>query len=197
MGDAFQSLSTIVTTLGIILSLLSMMIIFLGKKIQGTSGKQQVTYKGFEIRTDAVILLIIVSVFAASSPLYLQFKYRLQIDPAEIANLKNQLASTKEELNKLKEAKTDINVYGIFHDGASGQPLGGARIRVLRTSVIPSAQVAILGPTNDQGSLTQTLQLQGPNDRLSLIAEKEGYNNQDISISAGYITFPANLIKKK
>lgn len=188
--DAFQLLSLIVTALGIVLCIFSMIFIFLGKKIQGAPGQQQISFKGLEMKTNAVIILVIVSVVIASLPLYFQYDLHLRQYPIEIENLKKQLDDTK-------KASSDFNVQGIFTDGTSRQPLTGARIRVVRKSEYPPVYIATLGPTDDQGTLTQTLKLEGTRDQLSLTAEKENYYTQEILISAGGVIFPANLIKKK
>lgn len=189
MGNDFQTLSLIVTVLGIILSIFSMLLIFLGKRIQGTSGKQQISYKGIEVRTDAVILLICISVSAAIIPLYFQYKLNLKNYPEKISQLEQQLI----EINK---GQKKFTVQGYIFDGESKQPLEGAHIRVLRITDIPPEQIGTIGPTDDQGSYNQCLEFAGPSDRLRLVAEKTGYSSQEIVISKDNVTFPPLLIKK-
>jgi hypothetical protein len=190
MADNFQTLSLIVTVLGIVLSVFSMIFIFLGKRIQGASGKQQLSYKGLELRTDAVILLICISVSAAIIPLYFQYSLHLKNDPAEIARLKGQL-------KEAEEGQTRFTVNGYVTDGVSRQPLEGARIRVVRITVIPPKDVTTIGPTDNQGSYGQALAFEGPGDQLRLVAEKDGYSSQEIVISRNWVTFPPVLSKKK
>ena len=190
MSDYFQMLSLIVTVLGIVLSVFSMVFIFLGKRIQGTSGKQQLSFKGLEMRTDSVILLICISVFAAIVPLYFQYSLHLKSDPAEVERL-------RADLTKAEEGETRFTVNGYVTDGVSRQPLAGARIRVVRITVIPPKDVTTIGPTDDQGSFGQALAFEGPSDQLKLVAEKDGYSSQEIVISRNWVTFPPVLSKKR
>lgn len=63
-----------VTALGIVLSLFSMLFIFLGKSIAGTgTGRQIIKLFGVEIQTNSVMTLLIVSLFTAGFPLGLEF----------------------------------------------------------------------------------------------------------------------------
>lgn len=64
----------IVTALGVLLSLFSILFIFLGKPIAGTDGSSQtVKFGGVQARTNSLMTLLIVSVVAAVLPLCLEF----------------------------------------------------------------------------------------------------------------------------
>lgn len=63
-----------VTALGVLLSLFSILFIFLGKSAAGTgNGSQTLKFGGIEARTNAVMTLLIVSVVTALLPLCLEF----------------------------------------------------------------------------------------------------------------------------
>ena len=61
----------IVTGVGVLVTLFSLFFIGLGKKITGTDGQEIRLLKGVEIRTNSVIMLLIVSVGTTVFPLYL------------------------------------------------------------------------------------------------------------------------------
>lgn len=63
----------IVTLSGLLLSAMCFVIIFRGKRIPGDTGSnQELEYKGFKMRTNAVVMLLIVSAVVMVLPLSLQ-----------------------------------------------------------------------------------------------------------------------------
>jgi hypothetical protein len=81
--DRLTILAYSVTTLGICLSVLSMVFIFRGQPIPGDRGLPQVLkYKGPELRTNAVIMLLIISLVVAGGPFTLLLRHeRTAHDP--------------------------------------------------------------------------------------------------------------------
>jgi hypothetical protein len=66
-------LGYIVTGFGFVLAALSFAVIFRGRRLPGDRGSsQELEFKGFKVRTDAVVMLLVVSVIVTVLPLSLQ-----------------------------------------------------------------------------------------------------------------------------
>ncbi len=201
MIDFFQILSIIITILGIALCVFSMFFIFLGKRIQGASGKQQIKYKELEIRSDAVIILLCISVIAAVLPLYLQYRLNIQGYQQTIEKnneLRQTIDKMQSQLQSAQAGPMRIYMTGQVWDGSERErkPLGGVIIRVMRNDPEPAREITRIGPTNDTGFFAKEIPFEGPDDRLTLLAEKSGYSTQEIIIGKDMIIFPPVLSKK-
>jgi hypothetical protein len=167
-------LSYCITALGTLLCLFSMVFIFLGKKIAGGSGTPQVVnFKGLEVRTDAVVMLFIVSVLVVALPLLL-LHYR---------PLPTPIVATP-------PVPAKFYITGNVHQ-PDGSPLEGAQVQVLKNGSIQNV--------NEQpdglGNFSTEIELR-EGEQLKIITTKDGYINQTLFLSRESLTYPTVLVHR-
>jgi hypothetical protein len=169
-----------VTLLGFLLCLFSMLLIVIGEKSVGEPGSPQtIKFKDLEVKTNSVLMLLIVSVVVAALPLVL-LHYR-PVPPVPATTLPE---------------KRQLYITGYVHR-PDGTPLEGARVVLLR-----------LTPDGHQEQLNEQLaesdgffeippQSLGQGDRLKLITSKTRYVNQTLILGVDSLTYPAVLVQKR
>lgn len=174
--DLREILSYVVTVVGILLCLFSIIFIFAGKRIPGDKGGPQIIkYKGLELRTSSIITILLVSVAVTVLPLFL--------------------------LSYLEYKKPESpSVYDLFLTGRiddeSGRPLEGATATI--TEIQPD------GKTNQpqkkmveaDGNFDFAVRV-GADNKVKLETFKEGYRKQTVILQWKAVTFPSVLVKKK
>lgn len=209
----FPILSYVVSALGILLCGIAMLFIFRGIRVSNAGKPQVLKWKGLEVRTDAVTALLIVSLFPAVLPLFLEYKLQVQGMPAvrdenkelheENMALRKRYMDLKAQADQLQfQAKSTATVApaNIYVNGSvsdtTGRPLVGAVVRIIRT--YPPPEQPIKESTVDGGgSFAEQLQVTGSHDMFKLVAEKKGYSSQVLVLGREYATVPAVLRKEK
>jgi hypothetical protein len=177
-----RSLIFVVTGLGVLLSCFSFVVIFRGRPIPGDKGKaQELGFKGLKLKTNGVVMLLVVSVIVAVLPLGLQ-AWLLSREPAP---------SQPEPLR--------IFVTGQVLDETG--PVEGATVTVtnLKTSKPGEPPVPLHTVTTDGGGVFDLPPLPlEEGDRYRVVASKEGFVEQVVYMGpGGAVGFKTVLIAKK
>jgi hypothetical protein len=178
--DLWTMLSFIVTGLGVLLVIFTLLAISMGKKlVKGKDDPQEIEFKGLKLRTNSMIMLLLVSVIVAVSPLLLMAY--IQTHPGNTTDTK----STSTTMDT-------IFVVGQVNDGA-GKALGGATIKAINTD-----KNEIIGEktTEDDGTFEMKLQFNRNKDRIKLITEKGGYRKYTIVLGTEQVSYPSVLIRQ-
>lgn len=175
-------LSYIITFLGLSLCGFSTVFIYLGRKISGDSGEPQILkYKGVEVRTNAVITLLLVSVVVAVLPLGLLY-------------FKPLPAGEKTEDPPKKAART-LWIIGRVED-ESGAVVREAMVKL--SHVEPSSgpdvksEVRIIG---GDGQFDFPAVAIDEEQGIRLTTEKEGYKSQTLILGVGQVNYPLVLAR--
>lgn len=166
-------LSYAITTLGFLLCGFSAVFMLRGKPIAGDQGAPQVIkYKGLEVRTNAIIMLMLVSVVVAVLPLGLLYYYAPKEPP--------------------EKAKKDVKLFitGRIED-ESGKGLRGATV----TLTDPGGEAQVKSVDAD-GSFDFSLTVKDEEDRIKLRTEKPGYRPQHLIMGFNWVNFPSVLVKE-
>ncbi len=177
--DIKMVLSYVVTILGIVLCVFSMALIVAGKRLPGDKGKAQVIkFKQLEIRTNAVITLLIVSVVVAVAPLAMLFY------------------TSKEGEGFDKQGK--FFIVGRVED-ESGRSLEGATAKVVQVDrngkAVPIEEKTI--GTDGAFDFKVSLDTMMGDNNIRLETDKPGYRKQTIIMQLKQLNVPAVLIKSK
>jgi hypothetical protein len=179
-----EILSYLVTVLGIALCAFSAAFMLRGKAIPGSDNTPQVIkYKDFEVRTNSIIMLMIVSVAVSVMPLGLQAYVDLHRKPPPLV----ATASAMPE-------KTTI-----FVDGHVANESGEDMEQALVTATNTETQSQLKEVHTDQSGAFD-LPLKDVNrarDRIKLVVQKEGYKPQTFILRAESVTIPAVLVKRE
>lgn len=174
-----EFLSYVVTIVGILLCLFSMIFIFVGKRIPGDKGEPQIIkYKDLELRTSSIITILLVSVAVTALPLcllfYLEYKRTIQPKPP-----------------------TDYQLFLAGRiDDETGRPLEGATAEI--TEIYPNGKTGKSEKKNvdTDGTFEFAVSMEA-NNKLKLETHKEGYRKQKVILQLTGVNFPSVLIKKK
>ena len=165
-----QYLIYIVTLFGFFLSWLCFVVIFRGKRIPGDAGSsQELEYKGFKMKTNAVVMLLTVSAFVIVLPLSLQ---------AWLESLRATThASTPAQAVKSQPLTIFITGQVLDTEG----PIEGAKVTVVNMkNVKPGDKLTPLEErvTDGSGSFDFPALSFGEGDRYKVVAAKEGHIEQ-------------------
>lgn len=100
----------VVTTLGVLLSLFSILFVSRGKSIGADGSPQTIRFGGIEARTNLIMTLLIVSVMAAVLPLCLEF-YLLLVGAIGVSQQAPEAAPTS-EIIPMPEIAPALNAIG-------------------------------------------------------------------------------------
>lgn len=158
----------LVTLFGFVLSALCFVVIFRGKRIPGDTGSvQELEYKGFKMKTNAVVMLLTVSSIVTVLPLSLQ------------AWLESIHAGASAPLQPVKSQPLTIFITGQVLD--TDGPIEGAKVTVVNMkNVKPGDKLTPLEErvTNDSGTFDFPPLSFGEGDRYKVVAAKEGHVEQ-------------------
>ncbi len=163
-----------VTAFGFLLAVLGFAVIFMGKRIPGDRGApQQVEFRGFKVKTNGVVALLLVCVIMTALPLSLQawveIQKRKEPPPAPPKAQDMQLYITGQVLN----------VEG---------PVEGAKVTVTNIrNVKPGEPELPLASrlTDGSGSFDFPALPFGEGDRYRVVAAKEGHVEQCFYMGPG------------
>jgi hypothetical protein len=179
-----EILSYIVTVLGIALCAFSAAFMLRGKAIPGSgSSPQVIKYKDFEVRTNAIIMLMIVSVAVSVMPLGLQ----------AYVDLHRKLPPVVAAAPAIPEKTT------IFVDGHVADESGADMEQAIVTATNTDTQSQLKEVQTDQsGAFDLPLKdVSRTRDRIKLVVRKEGYKPQTFILRAESVTIPAVLVKRE
>lgn len=169
-----------VTVFGFVLGALSFAVVFLGKRIPGDRGRnQEIEFKGFKMRTNAVVMLLAVSVVVAVLPLSLQ-AWLLSKRPAE----------------------QDLTLYINGQVVDAKGPVEGATVTVTNMKDVKPGERENPLPlethvTKSSGSFDFSPLPFGQGDKYKLVAEKEGHVEQIFIMGpSGAIVMKTVLVAK-
>jgi len=167
-------LSYAITFLGFVLSIFSMVFMLRGRPMAGDRGSQVIKYKGLELRTNALLMLLIVSVVVAVLPLGLNY----------------YLSPSAEQMQKAAAAvPSSLFIVGRIDD-QEGKPIEGARVTLLDIDGHELDHSNVGG----DGSFAFERHLKGPGYRIKLRTEKDGYRPQNLILGVNDVNFPSVLI---
>lgn len=187
-----QSLIYIVTLFGFFLSALCFVVIFRGKRIPGDTGStQELEYKGFKMKTNAVVMLLAVSSIVTVLPLSLQ----AWLESIRTTNP----VHVNQPVPPAKPQPLTIFITGQVLD--SEGPIEGAKVTVVNMkNVKPGDQLAPLEErvTNDSGTFDFPPLSFGEGDRYKVVAAKEGHVEQYFYMGpSGAVDVRTVLVAKK
>lgn len=171
--DVQGVLSYAVTLLGWLLCVFSAAFMLRGKPMPGDRGSPQVIkYKGLEVRTSAIILLLAVSVVVAVLPLFLLARYPRPVTPPPLL---------------APRPPVKLWISGRVED-ESGRGLSGATVTLGDNKEVKAV--------DGDGSFNFTVTL-AEGERLKLRTEKQGYRPQNLVLGLDFVIFPATLVQSR
>lgn len=179
-----EILSYLVTVLGIALCAFSAGFMLRGKPIPGGgSSPQVIKYKNLEVRTNAIIMLMIVSVAVSVLPLGLQAYVDLHRKPPPVLSTVPAMPE-----------KTTIFVDGHVAD-ESGEDMEQAIVTATNTETQSQLKEV---RTDQSGAFDLPLKdVNRARDRIRLVVQKEGYKPQTFILRAESVTIPAVLVRRE
>lgn len=179
-----SSLIYTITGLGFVLALLSFFIIIRGTPIpEGRNTTQSIEFKGFKIKTNGVVTLLILSLIVAVLPLSLQ-AYLLYIEKTTPPT-----ASTSNQPN------LEIFITGQVLK-TNGEPVEGAAVTV--THLNPGKQDDPKSYTTDNsGAFDFTIQQVSERDRYRIVAAKKGLVSQHMIVAPSSVDLKAVLLAER
>lgn len=166
-----ESLSLLITIIGLISFLISLMIIILGKKV-GERGRQQIKISNYiEIGANSVLMLVMITATFAIAPL--AFTY------------------WKPEVTADEYSKILINGYV---NDENGIPADNVKINIVRNYKERFDTISKM--SSSQGSFIMTIDNAKPSEQYEIICSKSGYNISRISFGFNIISFPITLKKE-
>jgi hypothetical protein len=168
-----EILSFAITSLGFLLCGFSALFMWRGQPIPGDRGAPQVIkYRGLEVRTSAIVMLLGVSVIVAVLPLVLLY---YGPEPDRSAKV---------------EARRKLFIVGRVED-ESGRGLVGARVTLTKPDGTKEET-----PIEADGAFDFELTMGQPDARLKLRTEKQGYRPQHLILGLNWVNFPSVLVKE-
>lgn len=201
-------LSYVVTGFGFLLGVMTFAVIFLGKKIPGDSSKpQEVEFKGFKIKANSMVMLLVVSVVVAVLPLLIQ-SWLASKKPQELqlalSEAQEQVAALNKALKEVQarpDAKQSLMLYITGQVLDTNGPVDRARVTITNLKgAKPAAPIAPLSTieTGPSGSFDFPPLAFGEGDRYKVVAAKEGHVEQYFYMGpAGAIDVKTVLVAKK
>jgi hypothetical protein len=172
-----------VTLLGFFLVVFSMVFVVLGKKSVGEEGSPQVIkFKEFEVKTNSVLMLLIVSVVVAALPLVLLHYRPVQSCPPVSA------AAPQPE-------KRQLYITGYVHK-PDGNPFEGAEVVLSKVTPDGHPEQVSTQIAGSDGFFEMPQQLLSQGDRLKLVTTKAGYVNQTVILGVDSLNYPAVLVEQ-
>ncbi|MCD4732009.1 MAG: hypothetical protein K8R74_15490 [Bacteroidales bacterium] len=163
-----EAISLLITIIGLIAFLISLMIIILGKKV-GERGKQQIKVSNYiEIGTNSVLMLVIITGTFALAPLALTY-WKPDVTADEY---------------------TKIHVNGFVND-EDGVPADNAKIYFVRNYKESFDTISMTA--SSQGSFHMVIENAKPSEQYEIICSKSGYNIFRVSFGFHIISFPITL----
>ncbi len=165
-----------VTVIGFVLALLSFFIVIRGKPIPGNDNTpQELEYKGFKIKTNGVVMLLVLSLIVTILPLSLQ---------AMLEKDKPQNASDLEIFITGQVLKSD------------GTPVKDASVTVthLRPEQPEKPQSF---RTDNSGAFDFTIRKIGEHDRYRIVAAKAGLISQHMIVAPSSMDLKAVLLAER
>jgi hypothetical protein len=150
----------------------------MGKRIAGDKGTPQIIkYKELEVKTNSVIMLMIISVAVALSPLYfLHFK---PIQPIQLSK------------------KPSLEIMGMVRDSSNKIISEEAIVKFAKTNnegvIIPLFETKV----DYNGTFSYRLPEEEKESNASVIIEKSGYQVQSLTIGPSRVMIPILLSEKK
>lgn len=178
-------LSTIITLSGLIFTILSLALIFLGKKVGEKDDKQQRIKVGkyVEVNTNSVITLILIMACFSITPLILAYWKPDLTNYVE----KNDLSENYMPLEDLS-----ILIYGavVLEDGSWADNVKMEIIRNYQQKVD-----TLIERTGEQGEFLIELQQTKPMEKYTIIWSKDGYAQKKLKFGFNEYPFPLKLSK--
>jgi len=175
-----------ITGFGFLMTLLCFLVIFLGKRIPGDTGSpQEVEFKGFKMKTNGVVTLLVICVVVTVLPLSLQALLISQKQPAGSA---------------MKAQDLQLYITGQVLD-AEGRAVEGAKVTV--TNMKNEKPGNVENPvasrmTDGSGSFDFPPLSFGEGDRYKVVAEKEGHVEQNFYMGpSGAVDVKTVLVAKR
>lgn len=178
-----EILSYLVTALGVALCAFSAGFMLRGKPIPGSgSSPQVIKYNNLGVRTNAIIMLMIVSIAVSVMPLGLQAYVDL-----------HRKAPALPAAPAMPEKTT------IFVDGHVADEFGEDMEQAIVTATNTETQSQLKEVRTDQsGAFDLPLkEVNRARDRIRLVVQKEGYKPQTFFLRADSVTIPAVLVKRE
>lgn len=175
----------IVTAFGFLLSTLCFVVIFRGKRIPGDSGSsQELEYKGFKMKTNGVVFLLLVSAVVTVLPIGLQaWLQSLQ--------LRNPPRAPSQQLV--------LFITGQVLDGSG--PMEGAKVSVVNMkNVKPGDDESpiVERVTKNSGTFDFPALPFDEGDRYKIVASKEGHVEQSFYMGpSGAVDMKTVLVAKR
>lgn len=169
-----ESLSLLITIIGLISFLVSLLIVILGKKVgERGGGKQQIKIGNYiDIGTNSVLTLVIITAAFAIAPLALTY-WKPDV--------------TSDDYSK-------IQISGYVSD-ESRTPAENVKISIVRN--FENSFDTISKMSDLQGSFMMSIKNAKPSEEYEIICDKDGYHISRVSFGFNVITFPITLKKKE
>ena len=172
-----------VTGFGFLLALLSFLVIFLGKRIPGDTGSpQEVEFKGFKMKTNTVVTLLVICVVVTVLPLSLQ-ALLIYKNPSS-----GPVVSIQKGMDNLYITGQVLDEHGVF--------LEGAKVTVTNRKDQKTEVASLV--TNASGNFYFPPLPFVEGDEFILEATKEGHVEQSFRVGPpNSVTFVSVLVAKQ
>lgn len=178
-------ISTIITVAGLIFTVFSLLIVFLGKKVgEKEKGPQKIKIgKYVEVNTNSVIMLVLIMVFLSIAPL--GFTYWKP-------ELSNYIEKSEVEKKFMPLKDLSLQIYGavVLDDGSWAK---NVKIEVIRD--YKHKADTLVERTGEQGEFFIELNQAKPEERYSIIWSLKGYSSKKLSFGFNNYPFPLKLSK--